>query len=1471
MDQTNAGWANGPYHQSGAGMQHNIDGATGSLDYGQQFDNNNNVPQGSYYEGSFFPFDPHHHHYRAVHPNGQPGHSDLAGSSLAANVQHYTGVEHQQGGPAYYHPYPAGLGDGGQVGGDQHGHGAQHQPSPFVHDSAPAGLYGQQILGQQNQVPHQLPGAYTPGWTETQAHQNSTSAYVQPPSSYVNQGPHQQEQPQQHHWQQHIHVASPAHTPTPPPSKRTSPMAIDPNAAPIYSQSMIGPGSAPGPNSESLGRQPPVHAQPNQYIAQQNFPPSRQDSATPSYGNIAITSSQPVTAFPQQGYQHQTPMQFAQHMPASRSPTAVPNRQPSSGSGQGTSLSHFQVQQPVNPQVPATAGARANLAVPSASQPVNTQIPRPGPGVNPSLAAPLNRQALDASHDGQAAPQQEWSVVEGCADLLVGTVPGRYRPARKERKGEYVARYNTSGTPLLPDRAGQLPCEIQRTYHELQLQVNASKSESDQKKLTVDMQKLEKDMVNLTGRNGAHKADTPSQPKRVARPKTSHVDSSTDSSAASGSEDELSERDRQAHTIMSAPKRPEDPEKGVEFDVVKIVYRDPKNPRRDQEVIHSFGDYVSKLWTEAKELRKKIEAAQENSKKDSLPPLQDDLTRQYKLIWKAAETALEYGDEFLIRNMGGNEKLIVIFVNVLRVQLASKDYNGPFAKTILKFMSKIKLKGDILTKTLKMDRVRSKYFNDLDEEGKKYMSQIFTNADQQPTKQRDTSTEAKKEQSGAPKKTALGAKVTGPSIRAPASKSGTLLKKAVPEAKKIQPIDYSGLGSARKHSNGAAKINASPSKRQRDDDVEPRAPKKVAVEGVTGAPATTKPSPASATSSTTSQSSTATNTQVRPRPSGSLLLGKSRIPPKAAAKKPEPQQSTTSTISGLLAEIAKPAEKPKPREEPAKAPETPEEKARRLRKEARRGLRVMWKPDDELAEYKIFEHDSAEDEGRADSMVRDARDNRSEGQMLKMQRTIQEDDDEDDGKPKEVELRSWVEPSRTDFAILDADQREKMFITRGGIQEVQSEQKKVMEEYENRELMAIYTTLSEIPETPRSPLGKNTDGLTQPKVGVLPSDTPKSQEVHRRWAEVRQFGTPAALQFGLQRLGISSPKLASHSSHQFGDPSSNLASSRSRNIQRTTSQEERDAEVLALLNSDKVKNYADSDSYDPADSLPQKHHQYSDPKVQQAHDAIEALVAEMKDLPFPPTEPPKWLQSYPERVQEWHAGRNADIEKKESEKAVRLAEEYARQLAGAQVAQVAAQTSAYAPYQVQAQSQVQQQALYQSYPQASQQVPDQYAAILQQVQALKGNQTAQHPPQPAPTPAPAPSQPDTTNLHNLLAALGQSSQAAQPSQAQAPDYSYWQAWAQTQAQSYGTQYDAVSYEGPPPFGSQPQRSQPTQNGQNNKENADRNNRKEFHRGTKDHKGINRSLIGTKPCTFWAKGQCAKGDQCTFRHDPNDLK
>ncbi|KAI1499897.1 hypothetical protein F5X99DRAFT_410534 [Biscogniauxia marginata] len=1479
MDQANPGWAPGPYDQSGIGMQPNIDGGAGGLEYNQQYDDPS-VPQGGYYnEPSFYPFDSNQHAFRAVHPNEQPGHNDLTGSSIPGNV-HYTGVDHPPAATTYYnHPYPARLGDGGQVGGDQHGHGGQHQTQQFVHDSAQGNMYGQQILSQQNQAPHQLPGPYASSWAEAHPHQNSPSPYGQPRPTYGTPIPQQQ------HWQQHMHAPSPVHTPTPPPTKRNTPVTIDPSTSPLYTPGII--------DSESLSRQPPINPQPSQYVPQQGFAPGRQDSASPSYGSIAMSSSQPVSAFHQQAYQHQPSMQLPQHMSAGRSPASVLPRQPSSGNGQGSLLPQYPIQQTNNAQIPTPSGVHASPVVSSTSDPADTQMQRVESGVNLSAAVPLKRSTLGVAPDSQAAPEQGWLAVEGCANLVVGTTPGRRRPARKERRSEYVARHNASGTLLLPDRAGQLPCEMQREFHELNQQVNyGTITELDRQRLVTDMQKLDKEMVKLTGRNGVLKADPgTTQPRKGRNRKSSQADSSADSTEASSSEDE-SDLDREARRIMSAPARPTDPVKGVEYDVVKIVFRDPHNPRKDQEIIHAFGEYVSKLWAEVKELRKKIEVAQEKNRKDSQISLQEDLTRRYTWICTAVETAIKFCDAFLIRNMGGNEKLVVILFNALRAQFASKDYNGPFAKAILHFMSIIKPREkNYLTERLKMDKVRNKHFNDLDDEGKRYMDQIFANAkannaDQPSAKQPDVSNDAKKEQLNAPKKTATTVtKTTGSIIKAPGPKTGALLKKSAPEIKKIQPTDYSGLGSARKVSNGATKANASPSKRPRDDDAESRAPKKVAVEGVTGAPATTKNPSVSATSSTAAPNSTAANSQVRPRPSGPMLLGKSRLPAKTPVKRSEPQQSATSTISGLLAEIAKPAEKPKPREEPAKAPETPEEKARRLRKEARRGLRVMWKPDDELAEYRIFEHDSNEDEGRASNMVRDARDNRSEGQMLKMQRTIQEDDEEEDGRPKEVELRSWVEPSAIDFNALDANQREKSFVTRGGLREVQSEQKKAMEEYENRELMAIYTTLSEIPETPRSPPNKTTDTFTQPKTALLPSDNPKFQEIHRRWAEVRQFGTAGALQLGLQRLGISSPKPTSQSAHAVGDTSSSFgsmsgsASSRPRNMPRIMTQEERDAEVLALLKSDKVKNYTDPDSYDPADLDTPQRREYSDPKVQQAANAIEAVVAELKDLPFPPTEPPKWLQSNPERVQEWHTGRNNDMankaKKEANERAIRLAEEYARQMAGVQIAQAAAQSPAYAPYQLQAQPQVQQQHQYhQPYPQASPQVPDQYAAILQQVQALQGNQAAQHTP---PQPPPVPAQPDTTNLHNLLAALGQSTQAAQvpqaPSQTQAPDYGYWQAWAQNQAQSYGTQYDGVSYEGPPPFGSQPQRSQQTQsqNGQHSRDNSDRGNRKEFNRGNKDHKGINRSLIGTKPCTFWAKGQCAKGDQCTFRHDPNDLK
>ena len=77
--------------------------------------------------------------------------------------------------------------------------------------------------------------------------------------------------------------------------------------------------------------------------------------------------------------------------------------------------------------------------------------------------------------------------------------------------------------------------------------------------------------------------------------------------------------------------------------------------------------------------------------------------------------------------------------------------------------------------------------------------------------------------------------------------------------------------------------------------------------------------------------------------------------------------SALSGIASLLDSINAPkAEAPVAQKETngTEISESPEEKAKRLRKEARRKLLVSWKPETELVQIRIFQKEEAEDEAR---------------------------------------------------------------------------------------------------------------------------------------------------------------------------------------------------------------------------------------------------------------------------------------------------------------------------------------------------------------------------------------------------------------------------------------------------------------------------------------------------------------------------
>ncbi|KAI1097912.1 hypothetical protein F4804DRAFT_146283 [Jackrogersella minutella] len=1114
---------------------------------------------------------------------------------------------------------------------------------------------------------------------------------------------------------------------------------------------------------------------------------------------------------------------------------------------------------------------------------------------------------------------QDWQILDGCPLILVKNPPktklGRFsdiRLANTDRSEVYVAEHDTHVKSLFPDRRTRLPCEIQKEINDFEYLLQSASSQSERTKIENNIQQLYNEEVLIADNEDS----TPPPPVQEAKIKTTAKRKSLNNSAnmtstkksralESGSDEEEDFLVTLARQISINP-RPADSLKAVEYEIVRILWRDPKYPEPSQEIVRenvrAFGEFVLDQVTKYKNLKDAMDKAEGEGDKTKSEELRTAMEKMLNEIHFAIEAAIKFGDRFTISQLGVHSKLIVCLFNLLRSRFTENDYNGRLSQAILKLLSLVVTIDSEFLMRVKLDKLRQKFKDNLEEDTVSYIDIILDNGkkrsafNEQEARENaaNSGNDTKKSTPSLFKKKApaAGTRDNSPMAKASPSKSQPQPKKVGMGAKKMQPTDYSGLGSARKISNMTAKTVTSQvsSKRPRDDDADQRAPKKAAVEGESGAPSNAKAP--SVTAPTSTSASSVAITQARSRPGGSMLPGRSRMAPKVQLKKPAPPPpASTSSIGNLLAQITNPKEETKKRAEPEKILETPEETERRLRKQARRHLRVSWKPDDELTDVRIFEHDTAEDKGRDQNMLRDARDSRSEGRMFK-QGMPKEDEDED----AEVALRSCPELSLVASASDKGgipEKQMKNFVTHSGQRPVESVQKKMMEEYESRELLAIYTSASEIPYTPGSPTGRFAEVVRQPKIRVPPSDptkwheslpatNDKHREIHSRWKDGSYFGPDIALDNALRRLtspnAYNAPKAASVSNmYRTSDlpgipnmtstnsssmtkthyqPGMPLSTPSMPNVSHPRTQQESDNEVLSLLKSDKVKHYVDPDPYDPSRPKTKRRHDYPDAKVQRDIDAIEDVFASFMNLSgptsHPPKEPPQALQSNEEPERKW-----ADAF---TNQGAPLFQQGINQWENAHRSQ------GLVPPQPQPEAQ----------PSQQQQPP--INKILEQIRALTAN--TQPVAQPAAFPiaqqlqsnfaalnAHGPGPVPGNGIHNGSEALDQRGAGLSNYSLGGASNSNHQAWPHSQHTgykrqnySYNTQeldYDEPDFE---PQGTQSQH-----------DNNERGHRKDPHRGNKDHKGINRALIGTKPCTFWAKGQCTKGEKCTFRHDPNDLK
>lgn len=187
-------------------------------------------------------------------------------------------------------------------------------------------------------------------------------------------------------------------------------------------------------------------------------------------------------------------------------------------------------------------------------------------------------------------------------------------------------------------------------------------------------------------------------------------------------------------------------------------------------------------------------------------------------------------------------------------------------------------------------------------------------------------------------------------------------------------------------------------------------------------------------------------------------------------KKESPQPAPSKpafSFGDILADLNKKEEAKVKKPSDDLPPETEEEREKRLRKEARRKLRVSWKPDDSLTEVRLFTHDPEEVVGMGDDLKRDVGDIKGEGRMLKLHKDLDEDE-EDEVEPQEEEYHPWTSLPTVDQDLSNEDQASN-FIKRGGNKEPDSPEKLAQESREATTLMVFYTSAADVPASPKEP------------------------------------------------------------------------------------------------------------------------------------------------------------------------------------------------------------------------------------------------------------------------------------------------------------------------------------------------------------------------------------------------------------------
>ncbi|KAF5662208.1 transcription factor [Fusarium heterosporum] len=1212
------------------------------------------------------------------------------------------------------------------------------------------------------------------------------------------------------------------------------------------------------------GRQQTPHQQHQQQQPLQALQPHAQPQFAPKQ---SVAYSQTSQSLPGQSFQHHVQQQQPHFAGNAPSPSAANNQylipQPIINQDAG-------IHQSVANEPPAKKRKRAIKSAPDTPTPEPAAIYADSPadssavkkvdeidGLPAPTPSPEEAQLIAQFNKRPKVAQAKYPAIKGLPYLIYDGTTMLPAPKSYDKLAPLVAQPARSGRQMVPELGYNLPCEVQGRFTS-QYRPSPDKGGLDERRMESEalLDEFDRAMKGL-GKRRPKYTEYPHAFKEQLK-----SDEALKNKAEKKAKKEL-EEERGGKPIRAAT-RPTDPAEAAAWDAIGMVHFEQSVARTNALIasrVQQAGEYLIKLRGEMNRAKQELDQAVKDKKPETaIARERQEFEQKKQILYRALDATIEHADDAVLDNLGGHQKLVLSLVNALIMCIKAGDFSGKLPKIVLEMFTHFPMTKKI-AETTNFETVRKRFADKGDTEVKELASEIAAKIRKLKANDSEKSTGYTGTSASSRAKTKPGMESSAKRGRDDETDTRTVKKIAIESSgnalsrKLAQPKIQ--LQSASKTS--AAKATAS--------SILPGKPRPV-VKPI--------PKPEVKTDVKAASDDKAKAELKPPRPETKPTASRNGTTAIPATSSSNAASSALSGIASLLDSINAPkAESPAAPKESIgpETSESPEERAKRLRKEARRKLRVSWKPESELVQVKIFHKEDAEDEGREQNMIRDAADDRSEGMVLK-QRANEEEEEEDDDVP----YQPWMGPVETDLSRLPTDVRNKNFVTRGGNVTFTTDEQQRIADREQRELMAIYTDPDDIPPSPKSPPPETAEA-SQQKTQYLPDDI-KFQEIQLRWRDEQHVGTDRALFSALQRIdGKNNPgnridsilgslqggPSAPRSSHQHASGSHHNTTLANDTLPIVAGRAVLE-QVIVLLQSDKARNWRDTT---PTKSDVWRAFHYSDVPTRLCGGAVEGVAKSLAGLPFPANSPPEWILHDHEKVREWQMGYNKEItarQKKQDGERVRT---------GAEAN--ALQTTASGALSGQAPANPQDWAAYY----AQQQTYAPYMALLQQMTG--GQQAAQ----PAANNAPAQQQPHLADnqLQSILAAINQPTPASAPAAASnaAPylnpnDPSYQQYLLLSQM-TQGQQ--APPPPPPPPAGEREWDREREFNRDRDQDRGWDRDRDDHHgsRGDRDgkdarkkrgtlppHKPANKALIGTKPCTFWQQGKCARGDKCTFRHD-----